>query len=67
MVPETSASVAIRHAPTGRYLAGDGRWTKDISEALVLDDAGDAARVLERVSCEPVFELVEPALASSAA
>ena len=64
---ESSPSVVIRHAPTSRYLTADGMWTEDISEALVLDDAADAARVLERVSCEPVFDLVEPALATSAA
>lgn len=64
---EASPSVMIRHAPTGRYLATDGTWTEDATLAAVIDDAAHAALLIERLSCEPVFDLVAPALAASAA
>ena len=64
---DSSPSVLVRHSPTGRFLATDGTWTDDVSRAVVVDDAAEAARILERLSCEPVFDLVAPAMAVSAA
>ncbi|MBV9665847.1 MAG: hypothetical protein JOZ37_17910 [Actinobacteria bacterium] len=54
----SSRSVLVRHAPTGRFLAADGTWTTDADTAVVFSDVAEATRVLDRLSCEPVFDLV---------
>jgi hypothetical protein len=62
----SSPSVLVRHAPTGRFLAADGTWTTDADTAAVFSDVAHATRVLDRLSCEPVFDLVTAAVAASA-
>ena len=57
----SSRSVLVRHAPTGRFLAADGTWTTDADTAVVFSDVAHATRVLDRLSCEPVFDLVTAA------
>jgi hypothetical protein len=60
-------SVLVRHAPTGRFLAADGTWTDDADQAVVIADPQDAARVIDRLACEPVFDLVQLSTVASAA
>jgi len=60
------SSVLVRHAPTGRFLAGDGTWTEDRDRAIVFSDVTHATRVLHRLSCEPVFDLVTAAAVAAA-
>jgi hypothetical protein len=59
--------VLVRHAPTGRFLATDGTWTDDTDRAVVIADPHHAARILDRLSCEPVFDLVQLSDVASAA
>ena len=63
----TSPAVLVRHAPTGRFLAADGTWTEDRGSAVVFSDVTHATRVVDRLSCEPVFDLVTAAVAAHAA
>ena len=58
-------SVLVRHAPTGRFLSADGTWTDDRDRAVVFSDVTHATRVLDRLSCEPVFDLVTAAVAAA--
>ena len=61
----TAPSVVVRHGPTGRFLAADGTWTERVDHAALIDPA-DAARVINRLSCEPVFDVVPVGNASAA-
>lgn len=64
---DASPSVLVRHAPTGRFLAADGSWTEDRAQAVAFSDVTHATRVVDRLSCEPVFDLVTAAVAAHAA
>jgi len=59
--------VLLRHTPTGRFLAADGRWTEDLARAVRFNDVTDATRVLGRLACEPVFDIVTATTAANAA
>ena len=59
--------VLLRHTPTGRFLAVDGSWTDDLAQAVRFSDVTDATRVLGRLACEPVFDLVTAPVAAHAA
>jgi hypothetical protein len=49
----------VRHHPTGRFLAGSGRWVDDATAALTFEERSEALRLLAAWSCEPfALELV---------
>ena len=58
----TFTAVAVRDVASGRYLGPGATWTADGTAALVLD-APDAARLVDRHSCEPVTVELVPAAA----